>query len=385
MHTVIVGGGFAGVKAAKEISKLHLGKVTLISDEDHFLHHATLYSTATGRAVAESVVPLGEAFAGVNNLEIVHDRITDIDPSKHLVTGKKTYHYDKLILALGSVTTYFGIEGADKHTFGIRTLEEVRAFNAHIRDEIIKDRKLDKNYIIVGGGATGIELAGALREYVEHLSTVHQVDHDRINITLVEAAPRILPRMSKSASRIIKKRLENIGVKVLENQKVEHLGREVITVDGKKIPSHTVVWTSGVANNPFFTEHAEHFELAPNGRVNVNEHLEARANIYVLGDNNTVSYSGQAYPAMDQAEFVAEDIARIVTKRERVAFKPKAPTTGIPVGENWAYVEKRGIYAAGLTGHFWRRRIELRGYKRLVPRKLALGAWRAHNVPQIDI
>lgn len=385
MHTVIVGGGFAGVKAAKEISKLHLGKVTLISDEEHFIHHATLYSTATGRAVAESVVALEEAFAEHGNVELVHDHITDIEPSKRLVKGAKTYHYDKLILALGSVTNYFGMNDVKKHAFGLRTLEDVREFNSHIRKEIIKDRRLDKNYVIIGGGPTGVELAGALHEYLEHLMTVHVVDDHRINITLVEAAPRILPRMDKTASNVVRRRLTRMGIRVLEGQKVEHLGRDVITIDGKKYPTKTAVWTSGVANNPFFAAHADIFDLDPCMRVNVNDQLEARANIYVVGDNNTVEYSGQAWPALDQAEFVSDDIRRIVTRQPRVAFVPKKPTTGIPVGEHWAYVQKGRVYAAGLIGHLWRRQMELHGYKRLLPNKMALGAWRAHKVPQIDL
>jgi len=385
MHTVIVGGGFAGVKAALEISKRQLGKVTLISDETHFLHHATLYATATGKAMAESVVPLEEVFAGNTQVELVHDKIATVNPDKHTIKGeRKTYHYDKLILALGSVTTYFGINGIAKHAFGIKTLEEVKEFNSHIKDEIIANRRLDKNYVIIGGGPTGIELAGALHEYLEHLTVVHQVDRSKINITLVEAAPRLVPRMSKTASRIIEKRLKSMGVKVLTNQKVESLGRDVITIDGKKYPTETAVWTSGVANNPFFETNKDAFKLAPNGRVEVNQYLEGSRDIYVLGDNNTMKYSGMAWPALNQATFVAEHLARVASKRPLVAFRPKMPPTGIPVGSNWSYVEWHGVYAAGISGHLIRRRMELHGYKQLLPRKVAVAAWRAHDIPEID-
>lgn len=385
MHTVIVGGGFAGVKAALEISKRNIGKVTLISDESHFLHHATLYATATGRNMAESVVPLSEIFAGNKRVTVVHDRLKSIDQDRKIaVCDDASYEYDKLVLAVGSVTTFFGIKGIANHAFGIKTLEEVKEFNDHIKDEVIKNRRLDKNYIIVGAGPTGIELAGALHEYLEHLSVVHQVHRPRIKITLVEAAPRILPRMSKTASRIVSKRLKSMGIKILTNHKVEQLNKDFITIDGKKVATETAVWTSGVANHPFFAQHSSLFKLAPNGRVDVDQYLEGTKDIFVLGDNNTVKHSGMAWPALNQATFVAQHLARAKAKQPLTAFRPIAPPSGIPVGEKWAYVEWHGIYAAGLTGHWIRRRMELHGYKQLIPRAAAIAAWRAHDIPEID-
>lgn len=386
MHTVIIGGGFAGVKAALEISKRKIGKVTLVSDEDHFLHHATLYATATGKSMAESVVPLNELFADNPNVTVVRDRLKSIDTTRKIaVCDKGSHEYDKLVLAIGSVTTYFGIDGVAQHSFGIKSLDEVKEFNAHIKDEVIKNRRLDKNYVIIGAGATGVELAGALHEYLEHLSVVHQVPRPRIRITIVEAAPRILPRLSNTASKVVSKRLKQLGIKILVNHKVEQLHKDYITIEGKTVPTETAIWTSGVANNPFFSQNADLFHLAPNGRVEVNQYLEATRDIYVLGDNNAVKYSGMAWPALDQATFVAKHLARLRMKQPLAAFRPAQPPSGIPVGENWAYVEWHGIYAAGLTGHLIRRRMELRGYKQLLPRSLAVAAWRAHDIPEIDV
>lgn len=385
MNIVIVGGGFAGVKAAQELSKRKVGKVTLVSDEDHFLHHATLYATATGRSLAESVVPLEELFKGNKNVRVVKDTLKSIDQDRKLAVGKNgSYEFDKLIIAIGSVTNYFNITGAANHSFGIRTLAEVKKFNTHIKDEIIANRKLDKNYVIVGAGPTGIELAGALHEYLEHLSIVHQVPRPKIRISIVEASPRIVPRLSKTASRIISKRLKQMGITVLTNKKVEMLGDDYVTIDGKKTPSETVVWTSGVANHPFFSKHPHLFNLAPNGRVEVNQYLEASPDIYVLGDNNTAQFSGMAWPALDQAKFTAAHLERLKKKQPKRTFVPSAPPCGIPVGSSWAYVEWKGVYAAGIAGHLIRRRMELYGYKQLLPRQLAVAAWRAHDIPEID-
>lgn len=385
MRVVIVGGGFAGVKTALELSKRHIGKITLISNEDHFLHHATLYATATGKAKAESVVPLVEIFADHRDVTVVKDTLKSVDASRKLaITKNGQFEYDILVLALGSVTTYFGIQGMEKHSFGIKSLDEVNEFVEHIQEEVIENKHLDRNYVIVGAGPTGVELAGALTEYLNHLAHIHQISRAKVRVTIVEAAPRILPRMSSSASRLVKKRLQDLGVKVLTNHKVESLDDDHIVVDGKKVPTRTVVWTSGVANNPFFQKNKELFDLAPNGRVNVSPYLEGHKDIFVLGDNNTVKYSGMAWPALDQARFVAKHIMRIKSKQTPVAFRPKQPPAGVPVGEKWAYVEMLGVYAAGYLGYQIRRSMELKGYKALLPAKKARAAWSAHDIPEIE-
>ncbi len=383
MHTVIVGGGFAGVKAALELSKKQLGKITLISDQPYFLHHATLYATATGRSTRESVVPLEDIFARHHDVDVVLDSMKSIDPVRKMVVGKsRSYNYDNLIIAIGVVTSYFGIRGMARNSFGIKTLEEVKEFKNHLHQELTATKHLDKNYVIIGGGPTGVELAGSLSEYLRDIAKSHHLRHGKVKITLVEASPRLLPRLSKTASKRVLKRLEDLGVRVLTNHKVESLGKEFVTIDGKKVPTETAIWTSGVTNHPFFKEHEEYFQLAPNGRVEVNQYLEAYRNIYVIGDNANVSNVGQARPALDSAKFIADHIARKATARLLKSYVPKIPPSGIPVGSNWAYVEWNGIYADGKTGHHLRRLIELTGYKALLPHNQALSAWRAHDIKE---
>lgn len=384
MNIVVVGGGFGGIKAALELSKRHIGKITLISDEDYFLHHATLYATATGKDMSESVISLSAIFEHHPNVTVVKDTMTSLDPERRLVIGKsKQYHYDALVIAIGSVTTYFNISGMAKHAYGIKSLDEIRQFHEHIRKEVVED-KLDKEYFIIGAGPTGVELAGALNEYLKHLVSVHRLKNSHARVTIVEAAPRILPRSSKTASRIVKKRLKHLGIKVLENSKVEALDDDFITIEGKKIPTTTAVWTSGVANNPFFAKHAHLFHLAPNGRVNVDPYLEALPHVYVIGDNNTVKYSGMAWPALRQATFVAKHLARVATKRPHAAYRPHSVMSGMPVGEKWGYVEWLGVYVSGQVGAWVRRMMELYGYCQLVPFKTAVRIWRAHDIPEID-
>ena len=383
MHTVIVGGGFGGIKAALELSKRQVGRVTLISDEPYFLHHATLYATATGRNDAESVIPLRHIFEGHPNVEIVTDRITNLDTTKQLVSSrKKAYHYDKLVLALGAVTNYRGIKGMSSHSYGISSLDDIKKFRDQILEEV-SEGEADKKFFIVGAGHTGTELAGALSEYVKELKGIYSVDTGP-QIVLVEAGPRILPKMSATAARKVEKRLRKMGVRILVDQRVEALTSRSISVEGHSYPTTTAVWTSGTSNHPFFKKHAADFTLLKNGQVKVSKLLEAKKNIYVIGDNNNTKYSGLASSALQQGAYVAASITKSAGGRPQKPFTARKATQSIPLGDHWGYVEKFGIYVAGHTGATLRRFIELRGLLQLMPLKQALPIWRARSLRAID-
>jgi len=384
MHIVVVGGGFAGVKAALELSKRQIGTITLISNEPYFLHHATLYATATGKNYAESVIPLNVIFQNHPSVEIVEDFITSINPERNLIRSKKhSYHYDKLILALGSETTYYGISGLQKHAYGIKSLEDIKRFQDHIHDEVVQ-QKLDKEYFVIGAGQTGVELASALNVYLTSLKTVHRLGNTTSKVTLIEAAQRVVPHLSMTASKKIAAELTKQGVGIQVNHKVQSLNDSSITINNKTFPTTTAIWTSGVMNNRFFAENAQYFPLSSNGRVNVNEYLEAFPGVYVIGDNNTVKHSGMAQPALQQATHVAKNIARHATRRPLKKYRSKSVPVGVPLGETYGYVEWFNVYAAGKTGAVLRRWIELNGYCQLVPLKIALPIWRAHSLHHVD-
>lgn len=384
MHVVVVGGGFGGVKAALELSKRQVGKITLISDVPYFLHHATLYATATGKNESESVIPLETIFAHRPNVEIVLDKIEHLEPNRKLVTGKhKTYQYDKLVLALGSVTSYLSLPGVEKHAYGIKSLKEINKFQDHIHEEVV-NKKLDKDYFVIGAGPTGIELAAALNDHLKAIKHLYRLKNVDSKVTLVEAAPRILPTMSQTASQKVARELKKQNIKVLVNHKVESMDDDSVMIQGTDYPTTTAIWTSGVSNNLFFKRNHEHFHLAPNGRVNVNPYLEALDDIYVIGDNNNAEAHHMVLPAMRQATHVAKNIVKVATGQEQTAYRSKKVPVGLPVGEHWGYVEWFGIYVSGRSGGLARRWMELYGYTRLVPLKIALPIWRAHHLDEVD-
>jgi len=384
MHVVVVGSGFGGVKAAIELSKRQVGKVTLISDQSYFLHHGTLYATATGRSTEESVIPLRTIFEKHPNVEIIEDTITSFDPHRRLISSKKKdYHYDKLVLALGSVTSFFGIPGLEKHSYNITTFEDVQEFHTHIYEDVVQ-QKLDKEYFVIGAGPTGVELASALNQYLGTLKDLYRLKNTGAKVTLVEAEKRILPHMSYSASERVARRLKRLGIRMLTNHEVTSLSDNKITIENKLYPTTTAVWTSGLVNNPFFKTNRDYFDLADDGRVNVNPYLEALDHVYVIGDSSSVKYSGKAWPALKQATHVAKNIARVATKRPQKAFRPSSVPIGVPVGEGWGYVEWLGLYVAGQSGAVLRRWMELYGYCQIMPFHVALPIWRARSLRDVD-
>lgn len=386
MNITIVGGGFGGVKAALELAKDATNNITLISDKPDFQYYPALYGTATGHSHAQSWVPLGQIFAGKDNVRVVLDTITSIDPQKHTLTGVSgvAYMYKTVIMALGTVTTYFGIEGLDTYAYGIKSATEIKKLKHHLYSQLSEKGSVDKNYVIVGAGPTGVELAAALGSYLERLCRHYGVSHKSFNISLVEAAPRVLPRMSEATSAKVTKRLEKMGVNVQTGQAVQSATADNLVVSGKPIKSQTVIWTSGVANHPFYKENPDHFTLAPNGRVVVDSRMLATKDVYVIGDNAATQYTGLAQTALHDALFVASNIARKKAKQPLKEYKAIMPPVVVPVGEDWAVFEWRKLRLSGWLASVIRRMADLMGYSDILPIGLSLGVWRAQRILEDD-
>ena len=375
MRVVIVGGGFGGVKAALELVKDKKVSVTLVTDKDHFLFYPALYSTATGRSWQQSVLPLSEIFKN-NRIKVVRDSVVGLDTVRRfVVTAQGQVHYDRVIFALGVVTSYFGIAGLDTYSFSIKSATEIERFKKHLHDELTSEQRLDKNYIIVGAGPTGVELAASLTGYLRRIGKRHMVKNSRIRLSLVEAAPRVLPRMSERSSALITKQLKKVGVTVMTGKKVESEDDDSIIISGTDIPSKTVVWTSGVANHPFFAEHSDIFKLAPNGRVEVDSHLRVDKHIYVIGDNANTPYTGLAQTAIHDAHFVAKAIRADVRNQPLPEYRPRKQPVVVPVGENWALFEYGPLRFSGWLGSLVLRAAHLMGYLDFFPATTAARIW----------
>jgi NADH dehydrogenase len=331
-------------------------------------------------------VPLGEIFAGKKNIRVHIDTITKLDPKKKELTAKSgmTYAYESCVLALGTVTTYFGIKGLETYAYGIKSVDEITRLKRHLYEDIAEKKVVDKHYIVVGGGPTGVELAAALGSYIDRLCEHYDVAKQEIHVDLIEAAPRILPKMHEKTSRIVAKRLKKLGVSIQTGQAVESANADEIMVGGKPIKSQTVIWTSGVANHPFYKENAEHFNLAPNGRVIIDEHMRAVDNVYVIGDNAATQYTGLAQTALHDALFIAANFERIQKNRPLKKYKPVMPPVVVPVGEHWAVFEWHWLRLHGWPASLLRSAADFLGYSDVLPLGQALGVWRAARVMEDD-
>ena len=382
MNITIVGGGFGGVKAALELAKHKRNHVTLISSTPYFQYYPALYSTATGHSHRESWMPLGKIFSRHKNVRLVEDTITTINPEEHILgaASGRTYKYDELIMALGSVTTYFGIEGLDTYAFGIKSEAEIRKLQRHIITDMSDGVEDEKQYVIIGAGPTGVELAGALGEYLRVLRKHFGITKKTMKISLIEAAPRVLPRLSERSSRLATKQLKKLGVHVEVDKRVEKQTAEELIVNGKPLKTQTVIWTSGVMNAPFYQDNAEHFDLNDRGKVKVDEFMRAGAHIYVIGDNANTPYAGLAQTALHDAQFVAKHLMG-----KKKLYKVVMPPSVIPIGHNWALFEWHKLVFGGWIGSLLRKAADLIGYHDVLPLGWALGTWRATRKKEMAI
>ena len=242
----------------------------------------------------------------------------------------------------------------------------------------------DKRYVIIGGGPTGVELASALGSYIKRLQGHYGIPEKKIRISLVEGSPRLLPRMHPKTSEKVKRQLEKIGVNVELGKKVESATADGIVINGKPLKSHTVIWTSGVANHPFFRENEKHFEFAPNGKVIVNQYMQTRDHIYIIGDNAATPFSGLAQTALHDALFVAKNFARRQANKPLRKYKVRRPPVVVPVGENWAVFEWHKLRMSGWPASLLRYAADMIGYHDILPIGWALGVWRAQRENEED-
>lgn len=372
---VIVGAGFGGLKAALDLSKRPEIDVTLVSENDEFRYYPSLYRTATGAGPEVSSIPLAEVI-DPKAIKFIQAKVTGLDRTqKHVMTHDgQEVGYDYLVLALGVMTNYFNIPGLQERAYGIKSLEDAEDLKKHLHRQIIDERKPDMHYVVIGGGPTGVELAGALGEYISYICKQHDIRKRSVHVDLVEASPRLLPRASRRISRRVAKQLKRRGVKLYLKSRVEGQTADELKVNGKSIRSHTVIWTAGVANNPFFSD--QNFQLSKTGKVRVDHYLQAEPSIFVIGDNADTPYSGMAQTAIHDGEYIARSLVDIVVnKRTPKPYVAKQPVCVFPAGPGWAAVQWGRLRLYGRLGWALRRTADFMGYRDYEPFFKATKRW----------
>jgi NADH dehydrogenase len=363
---LILGAGFGGIKTALELSNNPNLEITILSDRENFRYYPTLYTAAVGKSGTASSIPLMEIFED-KNVRVIKTEAKTVNREKQTIkdSSGKSYSYDILVIALGVVTNFFGIEGLDKYAYGIKSVEEAQRLRNHLHKQLVDDKKPDLNYVVIGGGPTGVELAGALPHYIHHIMKKHGLKDRKVHIDLVEAAPRLLPRLPKPTSKAVKKNLRKLGVKLYLNQTVKAETADSLMLSDHPLESHTVVWTAGVTNHPFLKEND--FELNEHGKATVNEYLRADSNIYIIGDNAGTPYSGMAQTALYDGVFIAENIKRSLEGKKLHEYISSKPIYVITAGPRWAAVLWGNLHLYGWVGWLLREAADFKGYNDYEP------------------
>jgi NADH dehydrogenase len=327
-HVVIIGGGFGGLNAAQALDGAPV-RVTLLDRTNHHLFQPLLYQVASaGLSPAEIAHPIRAILANQANALVLLADVTSIDlANRRVVTDTATLDYDWLIVATGAETAYFGHDDWAAVAPGLKTLDDaltirqrvLLAFETAERTSDPAERERLLSFVVIGGGATGMELAGALAELRRYVlaSDFRSIDPKLAKVHLVEAGPRIMTAFADDLSRASVEQLEELGVEVHLGTKVTNIdARGVSFEDGTTIPSAVVLWGAGVRATSL-TETLG-VELDRMGRVKVASDcsIPGHDHAFVIGDAMTMNgddgkpLPGQCPTAIQQGRFVAKIIAR---------------------------------------------------------------------------
>jgi NADH dehydrogenase len=366
---LILGGGFAGIGAAKELKKADLN-VVLVDRHDYHTFQPLLYQLATGLLETTAVGhSLRDLVKEQDNTTIHKAPITaiDLDAKEVRFEGLAPTPYDYLVLALGAEVNYFGTEGAAEHAFPMYTLPNAVRLKDHIlerweatdKDESLADDGA-LNVVVVGGGPTGVETAGALAElYRDNFDRdFPNLPQEKARIVLVEAGEEIFAMFKPNLRTYAKDALEKRTVEVQTGARVQSVSPTQVTLaSGEVIPAHTLVWGAGLQGNALV--HALGIELQRGNRVGVGPELEVPGypGVFAVGDIAAITdgKTEQVLPqlgsvALQSGEHVGETISRRVSGKASKPFKYKDKGTMAAIGRNSAVVEM----LAGKTMTGWK-------------------------------
>jgi len=338
---VIIGGGFGGLsflKAARKSSN----NFTIIDKTNHHLFQPLLYQVATAvLSPADITVPIRNLFKNDKNVNVVLDEVIDINQQTNslLLKSGNELNYDTLLISVGSSYSYFGNDNWSSHSHGLKNLNDA----LDIRDNILKafekaesEKNLELklsylNFVIVGGGPTGVELAGSIAElaYKNIKNEYRNFNTSDINVYLVEGGPDILPDYSRDLSDKASKYLQKLGVTLRLNEKVMDIEDKKVTTEKETYLTNNIIWAAGNKANPLIDKLKT--EVDNLGRVIVNDDFSIIENnsIYVIGDaSNYKNFDGKPLPgiapvAIQQGKYLAKKITSNKSSENVKKFKYK--------------------------------------------------------------
>jgi NADH:ubiquinone reductase (H+-translocating) len=371
-RVIVIGGGFGGLEVVKGL-KGTKAQTVLFDRYNHHCFQPLLYQVATSALETSSIVfPFRKRFA---NAPDFYFRLADVTAIRHdsncIETSIGSVKYDYLVIASGAETNFYGMKDVERNAHPMKTIiDAIKLRNIVIRNletALLTDDKELMNslmdFVIVGGGPTGVELAGAISELKRYIfpRDYPELEVSQMDIHLIEATPRLLNGMSDIAGQKALEYLEGMGVHVHLNTAVKSYdGYEVIFNSGQKLISKTLIWAAGVKGNSIAGLTAD--SLGRSARVKVDEfnRVKGHENIFAIGDVALMEgdpdfpngHPMMAPPAMQQGKLVAENIDRLINAKSMKPFRYKDKGSMATVGRNKAVVDMKSVKFQGFFAWF---------------------------------
>ena len=339
LNVVVIGGGFGGLKFLQRARSSNI-QFTLIDKQNHHLFQPLLYQVATAvLSPANIAFPIRRMFKNFKNVKVILDEATDINREDKTVTissGEKI-KYDQLVVSTGSRHSYFGNDGWSEYSNGLKGINDalqirerlLRAFEKAENEKKIEKRNKYLNFVVVGGGPTGVEMAGSIAEiaYKNMKEEFRNFKSSDANVYLIEATEKILPMYSDRLSGKAEKYLIDFGVQVRTNEKVIKIENDLVVTDKESIETDNVIWAAGNEASPIIKKLNTKTDSEGRAIVDPDCSIKEDGNVFVIGDaanyknKNNSTLPGIAPVAIQQGKYLAKIIKNKTLKQDRKPFK----------------------------------------------------------------
>ena len=368
---IIVGSGFAGVDAARELEKIRKNvSILIISDRKWHDYKARLFKIIEENNTLSTRIPLKTL---INKAKIKTDKIETVDLNKQLLIGKsgEKYLYDYLVISTGSISNYHGVKIIKDLTYTINSSNEALRLQKHIENTLqsMLEANLEEkislgHFVVIGGGGTGVEMAAAIsikaRRYAKHIN----LDSSFITIDLFHSGSRLLNKLRPELSKAAEMRLRSLGVNIFFNRRITKEHIENISIGDIHIKANTIIWTAGVKQN----------KITLYQKDSIDDHLRLLNHpmVYIVGDAGFDPHYGMAQTALRQARYVSKEIEAALYGKGSKSYTSSPVYYAIPIGSYWAAVQMKYFNLIGFSGWIIRRLIDLRYLVRRMPLHIAL-------------
>jgi NADH dehydrogenase len=369
-RVVVIGGGFGGLWAVRQLRNAPVD-ITLIDRSNHHLFQPLLYQVATAGLAAPSIAaPLRYILRRQRNVTVLMGEVVRIDlAARRVQVGERHIDYDYLLVASGATHAYFGHDEWERFAPGLKNLDDAFAIRRRIleafeRAEATADlagRDACLTFAVIGGGPTGVELAGTLAEIARHTlaNEFRHIDSRKARVLLIEAGPRVLTALDETLSVKARRQLEHLGVEVLTGKAVTDIGDGFLVCGGERIVADTILWAAGVAASPLGKQLGAELDRAGRVRVQPDLSVPGHPEVFVAGDLASLQVDGKPVPgvapaAKQMGTHVAKNMLAHIAGRPTTPFRYRDWGTLATIGRHSAVAQLPTLRLSGIFAWwFW--------------------------------